>query len=711
MSVVSKLSGKFLPSLKSAQVIVCSVRGLRTSNLLSGGHAHLFTKRPGQLLHNRYKDQMHFYFVAIGVYPILLILFFTHVYYGSCELQDYPEDGTVPHYWQFERTPLRQWYAKWKHSILKRWRRMETRVKHLQGERWDYKGYYYRPISSSWVEYSKYRKDKTVAMNEYRGHIMGLTKDYLRFSPSAVCNVVGSSNGVVQCVDDVTCAVSACESVNFFNMRTLEKTYQIMAEKKTVTTFKLNKNKSLTAIGYDDGEVHLYRRSQEKDVVKFAGHRTGVNSLAFSDDGLVLASGGKDSMIILWDVVSEAGLFKLVGHKGSITQLQFTEDNKFLLSSSKDFQLKFWSMDSQSCFYTLAENVSEIYGFSLLRSDRLLVVGSAEPELLVFELSWLQFGCDVEISNRPGKIHWCRFFVEENNQSNIMLRCKKRGALIRQAKGRALQLCLSADNTILCCLGGDSLVDVYRVFTEEESVKRYHKKLRKEKKRSRDQQSEDISPLSEQNILKDVTLLITRIGDYRAPAKVKWMDFCKQVNSLGEPNLFEHRLYCLLNTNDVHGRRGHRSDVLSLSISSTGSSFVSGATESAILWDMDTLIPKNCFVHEPMKQVTSSLFSPGDTEIILCTKTGSIFLFNLASFELVEEIIHVHGEKSIWGSATLPDKSGFITCGSDKMARFWTYESVNDFGRKRLTVKFHQIKSSSFSVYWTTQLVSIIWIH
>lgn len=52
---------------------------------------------------------------------------------------------------------------------------------------------------------------------------MGLTKDYLRYVPAAVCNVIGSSNGAVQCVDDVTCAVSACENLNFYNMRTLEK--------------------------------------------------------------------------------------------------------------------------------------------------------------------------------------------------------------------------------------------------------------------------------------------------------------------------------------------------------------------------------------------------------------------------------------------------------------------------------------------------------
>lgn len=32
---------------------------------------------------------------------------------GPCELKDLPKDGPPVHYWQFERTPLKQWTAKY----------------------------------------------------------------------------------------------------------------------------------------------------------------------------------------------------------------------------------------------------------------------------------------------------------------------------------------------------------------------------------------------------------------------------------------------------------------------------------------------------------------------------------------------------------------------------------------------------------------------
>lgn len=54
---------------------------------------------------------------------------------------------------------------------------------------------------------------------------MGLTRDYLRFAPNGVCNVVASADGVIQSIDNVICAVAACENVTFYNMRTLEKVF------------------------------------------------------------------------------------------------------------------------------------------------------------------------------------------------------------------------------------------------------------------------------------------------------------------------------------------------------------------------------------------------------------------------------------------------------------------------------------------------------
>ncbi|CAJ0575537.1 unnamed protein product, partial [Mesorhabditis spiculigera] len=124
---------------------------------------------------------------------------------------------------------------------------------------------------------------------------MGLTKQYLRYAHVGSFNAVGSSNGAVVALDHQTCAVTACENVHFYNFRTGEKVASLSESEKQVTCLRLSHNKQFLAIGYSDGAIRLFNRQAEdqNECIVFMGHKKGVNCLAFSHDGLTLASGGK----------------------------------------------------------------------------------------------------------------------------------------------------------------------------------------------------------------------------------------------------------------------------------------------------------------------------------------------------------------------------------------------------------------------------------
>ncbi|MFH4974734.1 hypothetical protein AB6A40_001443 [Gnathostoma spinigerum] len=181
MSVLSKAA----PSIERSLGILRSMGPLTQS--IRSSHARLFVKRPAQLIVNRIKDITHFYIIGIGILPVLVCLIYNHIIYGPCELKDYPTEGPPPHYWQYERTPIRQWWAKHfgvsdiehherqlayfeRNSILQRWRQMEDRVRHLEGERWDYKAWTYQPVSSSWVDLGRWQALKMRDQYEEHGH-------------------------------------------------------------------------------------------------------------------------------------------------------------------------------------------------------------------------------------------------------------------------------------------------------------------------------------------------------------------------------------------------------------------------------------------------------------------------------------------------------------------------------------------------------------
>ncbi|RCN36361.1 hypothetical protein ANCCAN_17772, partial [Ancylostoma caninum] len=113
-----------------------------------------------------------------------------------------------------------------------------------------------------------------------------------------------------------------------------------------------------------------------------------------------------------------------------------------------------------------------------------MVVASAEAELVVYELIWLEEG--ILTSSKEGSEPEEKKALTESgadgnsieDMANRYLRVIVRGRLLRQCKGRALQLALSPDERFLLCLGADRVMDIYRVFTEAESSKRLAKKLK-----------------------------------------------------------------------------------------------------------------------------------------------------------------------------------------------------------------------------------------
>ncbi|VDK85101.1 unnamed protein product [Litomosoides sigmodontis] len=547
---------------------------------------------------------------------------------------------------------------------------------------------------------------------------MGLTKQYLRYTHDDTCNVIASSSGTVAAITDNICATSACENVHFYNMKLGEKVDEIRGSDKCVSAIKFSGNRRFLAIGYVDGTVRLYdRKSDDRSTyLTFAGHRTGVNCIAFSKDGLMLATGGKDSAVVIWDVVNESGLFRLNGHKNSVTHLQFTLNGR-----SKDTYVKFWSLDSQSCFFTIADCHSEVYTFSLLKNDTFLLVGSAELELRVFNLYWFEKEEENDEDSKSTKrLKAVENAVEfsEDTQANNIVRCVKKGHILRRSKGRTLQLTASRDEKLVACVGSLRSIDIFRVYDDDESQKRLMKKLRKARKKS--SENGNAEAISERDIAKDVTISISQIGEYKSNGKVKWVDFSSAVKQGGDevrqyqPSLLlailsggDLRFYVLYATNTVLSeailvnfksnevqfvdladlnRLGHRTEVRCLAVAESGFGFVSGSGESAIVWNLHSLKISHTLEDELMVDITASLFVTGDKHVILATKEGNMFLFELATNEMLEMVKKAHSG-AIWQLVSTPDKEGFISCGNDKAIRYWSYELVSEGARKLLSVR------------------------
>jgi WD40 repeat protein len=102
------------------------------------------------------------------------------------------------------------------------------------------------------------------------------------------------------------------------------------------------------------------------------------SSLAFSPDGLLLASGHVDGSIRLWRVASGKIVSRFTGHSRGVESIAFSPDGQTLLSSAQDGSLRVASVDAGREFGALLRRKSADYCepcvFSLsARGDRLAV--------------------------------------------------------------------------------------------------------------------------------------------------------------------------------------------------------------------------------------------------------------------------------------------------------------------------------------------------
>ena len=135
----------------------------------------------------------------------------------------------------------------------------------------------------------------------------------------------------------------------------------------------------LLATGNADNTVSLRDVATGLEVQNLTGHKGSVTSVAFSPDGRLLATastGGRDDYVIrLWDVRTGRKERTLEGHKDDVTCVAFSPDGRVLAAGSDDGRVKLWNVGTGWEVHTFEHNKWGVCSVAFSPDGRLLASG------------------------------------------------------------------------------------------------------------------------------------------------------------------------------------------------------------------------------------------------------------------------------------------------------------------------------------------------
>ncbi|KAF9517546.1 hypothetical protein BS47DRAFT_1389797 [Hydnum rufescens UP504] len=152
-----------------------------------------------------------------------------------------------------------------------------------------------------------------------------------------------------------------------------------------VTSVAFSPNGLHLASGSSDHTLWLWNAISGIPIMKLEGHSGSVMTIAFSPDGLHLVSGSNDHTIWLWDAISSVPIAKMEGHSGSVTAIAFSSDGLHLASGSSDGTLCLWNARSGMLIANLEGHSGWVWTIAFLPGRLCLASGSRDGTLRLWD--------------------------------------------------------------------------------------------------------------------------------------------------------------------------------------------------------------------------------------------------------------------------------------------------------------------------------------
>ena len=212
----------------------------------------------------------------------------------------------------------------WSLKNLKKLKKIETKNEHL-------KNVYFAGSHNSLV---LVHKDRIQLIN----HKQSLKPKYRILTGNINISATDFSNK-----RNLLAAAGTDKSVKLWRAKngSLLRSYKI--ESNTIDQVSFTPDSQRLAV-VSKGDLHIWSARSKKKFQKISAHKEKILSIAFSPNGRLIATAGKDNKVKLWNRKTGELLKGFKSNQNFINHMSFSPDSRILLSSSKDRTLKLWNI-------------------------------------------------------------------------------------------------------------------------------------------------------------------------------------------------------------------------------------------------------------------------------------------------------------------------------------------------------------------------------
>jgi WD40 repeat protein len=140
----------------------------------------------------------------------------------------------------------------------------------------------------------------------------------------------------------------------------------------------------LASASYDK-TVKIWDSATSKELFALKGHAGWVHDVAFSPDGQRLASASEDKTVKIWESATGKELFALKGHAGVVMSVAFSPDGQRLASGSTDQTAKIWDSATGKELLALKGHAGAVWGVAFSPDGLRLASGSVDQTVRIWD--------------------------------------------------------------------------------------------------------------------------------------------------------------------------------------------------------------------------------------------------------------------------------------------------------------------------------------